>query len=209
MSSVRYPGKVLAPINGKAVISQLLDRIEKVFPMDRVIVLTSDDVSDDPIVGFLDRLGVKTFRGSLCDVFDRFRKCLIKFECDWFFRISADSPLFEGDLVRFMSKFIDRRDVDIVTNLFPRSFPKGHSLEMIKSNVFATIDTETLTPDQKEHVTKVYYDNHRDYSIMNVHSGKTGLASMNFCVDTLEDLRRLERMSNGIKNEYDYSVELR
>lgn len=191
MSSSRYPGKVLAPLQGTPLIGHLVSRIFKVRPAEEVIVLTSVEKSDDPLVEYLKFLGVQTFRGPLDNVFRRFQLCLEKFECKWFFRISADSPLFKADLINKMLSYSQSNEFDIVTNIFPRSFPKGHSLEMVRSKVFENIDSSGLTSDQKEHVTKVYYDNYHEYSIKNIHSGNVDMMEMNLCVDTIEDLNRL------------------
>ncbi len=191
MTSSRYPGKVLAPLKGTPLIGHLMTRICEVRPVEDIIVLTSVEISDDPLVEYLNYLGVQTFRGPLDNVFRRFQLCLKEFECQWFFRISADSPLFEPDLINRMTPFSERSKFDLVTNVFPRSFPKGHSLEMLKSSVFEGIDSSLLTIDQKEHVTKIYYDNPCQYSIKNISSGNKDMAEINLCVDTLQDLNRL------------------
>jgi spore coat polysaccharide biosynthesis protein SpsF (cytidylyltransferase family) len=82
--------------------------------------------------------------------------------------------------------------IDLVTNVFPRTFPKGHSVELLNAGSFARLDSVLLSAEEQEHLTKVYYNHPERFRIVNVSSGDPALAAMNYCVDTLEDLRRLE-----------------
>jgi spore coat polysaccharide biosynthesis protein SpsF (cytidylyltransferase family) len=109
--------------------------------------------------------------------------------------VCADSPLLDPDLLTQMLAYSERSGVDLVTNTFPRSFPKGRSLEMLDSVTFARIDPDRLTDKQKEHLTRFYYDNPGSFRILNLESGEPALAATNLSVDTVEDLRRLEAIS--------------
>ena len=53
MSSTRLPGKVLQEINGMPMIHWQLKRISKAKSLSEVVVATSTDISDDPLVEFL------------------------------------------------------------------------------------------------------------------------------------------------------------
>lgn len=195
LSSTRFPGKVLAPVNGRAIIAHVVARIATTFPISNVIVATSALESDDPLAAYGEKLGVAVFRGPLDDVFTRFQLCLRAYPCDWAFRVSADSPLFDPGLIPLLSAFADRADIDLVTNVFPRTFPRGHSLEMIRSSTLLGIDASGLTPYQREHVTPVFYDNPNTYRIVNLESGDPLKARINLCVDTVEDLQRVEELA--------------
>src|ERR1700690_261368 len=89
MSSSRFPGKVLAPVNGKPMIARVIRCVAGSFGSDSIVVATSDETSDDPLASYIESLDVKVFRGPLENVFERFRLCLNTNPCDWFFRISA------------------------------------------------------------------------------------------------------------------------
>lgn len=192
MSSRRFPGKVLAPLAGRPIIGHVVDRLTRVVPLDRVTVLTSEELSDDPLAAWLRECGVPVFRGPLDDVFARFRDCLDTRPCRWFFRVSADSPLVDPAMVERMLAFGARPDVDLVTNVFPRSFPRGQSLEMVSAAGFRAIDPASLTAEQREHVTLVYYQQAERFRIVNVESDDPRLAATTLAVDTVEDLHRLE-----------------
>ena len=83
----------------------------------------------------------------------------------------------------------------LVTNVFPRTFPKGQSLELIEAGTFAAIDPASLDRDQQEHATKVYYDNPCRFRILNLAARGAASPDLSLAVDTLEDLQRLERLA--------------
>ena len=194
MSSERFPGKVLAPLGGKPVIARVITRITQVIPSEMVVVATSQKESDDPLAYYLRGKGIPVFRGPLDNVFSRFQMCLGEFPCTWFFRICADSPFLDSSLMQQMINYCDRTEVDLVTNVFPRTFPKGRSLEMVNTKPFAAIDSANLTKEEQEHLTQVYYNHSDRFKIINLESGNPALANESFSVDTIEDLRRLERV---------------
>lgn len=193
MSSRRFPGKVLAPLAGKPVVAHVLERVSEALPREHIVLATSDHRSDDPLAGYADALGFAVHRGDLEDVVARFQGSLRAHPCDWFFRICADSPLYDPGLMRRVAS-LAADDLDLVTNTFPRSFPKGRSVELVRAAAFAALEPTRLSPAQREHATAAFYDHAAKYRILNVPSGDPALAQESLVVDTLEDLARLETM---------------
>lgn len=192
MSSSRFPGKVLAPLHGKPVILHLIERLHKYFTVNDVIVLTSIQPSDDPLVAYLQSMKIPVFRGDLLNTFNRFREALNVFPCDCFYRVSGDSPLFNSQLFPLFESSICDQQPDIVTNVFPRSFPKGQSLELIRSEAFMRINPNLLTPSESEHVTPYFYNNPEQFTIVNITNPNEGSNQYNVVVDTIEDLKWID-----------------
>jgi spore coat polysaccharide biosynthesis protein SpsF len=178
-------------LNGRPVIQHVLNRVAQAVPFEAITVATSQDASDDPLAAYLKAMGVSVFRGPLEDVFARFQLCLKTFPCPWFFRVCADSPLLDGKLFPRMLEE-RQRDIDLITNVQVRTFPRGQSLELINAETFARIDPATLAADEKEHATKVFYSRPEHFRIVNLVSGDPELAKQSYVVDTIDDLRRLE-----------------
>jgi spore coat polysaccharide biosynthesis protein SpsF len=189
MSSARFPGKILAPFDGRPLIASVIDRVRSGVGEGRVVLATSTDPTDDPLAAYVASLGVAVFRGGLDDVVGRFQACLKAHPCEWFYRICGDSPLLDPALLS-RADALRRDDVDIVTNIFPRTFAKGQSVELIRARTFAAIDPRTLSAAQREHVTQVYYERPDAFRIVNFVSA-TPPAEPNMAVDTVDDLRRL------------------
>jgi spore coat polysaccharide biosynthesis protein SpsF (cytidylyltransferase family) len=195
MDSARFPGKALAPFRGRPIIASVIERVTQAIPPSRVTVATSDQRSDDPLSCYVRDLGISVHRGPLDNQFVRFRSCLERFTCRWFFRLSADSPLVNSAVLRTMTTYADREDIDLVTNLSPRTFPKGHCAEMLLSETFARIDPSRLSAEEKEEATRIYYNNPTEFRIINVQSGNPKLAIESLCIDAIEDLHRLEKQA--------------
>ena len=192
MSSRRFPGKVLAPFKGRPVIHHLISQVKEVIPSNQVVVATSTDPTDDPLACYVQQLGISVFRGPLDNVFERFKQCLKKYPCDWFFRLCGDSPLLDKALLRAMLTYCDKSDIDLVTNVYPRTFPKGRSLELLKAEPFSGIDSNHLSDEEKEHLTKAYYNHPETFRILNLTASDASLAKADLAIDTVEDLLRLE-----------------
>lgn len=201
MSSSRFPGKVLAPVNGKPMIWRVIERVRQEFDETVIVVATSEETSDDPLALYVQSLGIKVFRGSLEDVFGRFQACLQENPCDWFFRISADSPLLNSKILKLMTSHIDE-SLDLITNVQKRTFPHGHSAELLNVKTFLKIKSSRLSDDDREHVTKFYYANANEFRILNLENTDPHYAKLNFVVDTLDDLRRVEELEKNF--QYDF-----
>jgi spore coat polysaccharide biosynthesis protein SpsF len=192
MSSARFPGKMLAPFRGRPLIAQVLERFRELDLYSRVVVLTSRDATDDPLADFVaNRCAAPVFRGELDNVVGRFQSALAIYPCEWFVRISGDSPLIDASLVQAMMRLSDRNS-DVVSNVVRRTFPPGQSVECVRTDVFRALDSNELTSDQREHVTKVFYDQPDRWRLRSVICEDPGWASVRMVVDHLDDLRALE-----------------
>lgn len=194
MSSTRFPGKVLAPLAGRPLIAHVLSRIGEAVPSERVVLVTSENATDDPLVAYVGgALGMTVFRGSLEDVVGRFQACLRAHPCKWFVRICGDSPAIDPGLLAWM---LDRvtDDLDLLTNVAARTFPPGESIEIVRVDTFLAWIAEKLTPEEREHVTLHFYRQPDRYRIRNVSCADAALSGRRVVVDTLEDLRALQRI---------------
>jgi spore coat polysaccharide biosynthesis protein SpsF len=197
LSSSRFPGKVLAPLAGKPVIAHVIDRVVHVVPIECITIATSDCAMDDPLASYAGQLGVSIVRGPLDDVFARFRQCVLEHPCDWFVRVCADSPLLDAPLLRRMVGMTDGTDADLVTNVHPRTFPKGQSIEILRTSTFMAIDHGALGAEDREHVTRSYYTRPAAFRIVNLECEGGSRANESLAVDTIEDLHRLENHLRG------------
>jgi spore coat polysaccharide biosynthesis protein SpsF len=193
MSSQRFPGKVLAPLAGRPLIAHVLERCDRAFGPGHVVLATSSDASDDPLAMFAKREGRTLFRGDLDNVARRFQQCLAAHPCDWFVRISGDSPLIDP---RLIVRIAEQRapQFDLVTNVQKRTFPPGQSVEVVRGECFARIDSGALSAEEREHVTLAFYRASGKYRIRNVAAREPGLERQSYTVDTPEDLRAVEAL---------------
>ena len=98
-----------------------------------------------------------------------------------------------------------QKGYDIITNTFPRTFPKGQSVEIIKTSILKKYSKHFLRSD-KEHVTKYFYDNSRNFKIKNfTFNGKNKIIKLS--IDTKKDLQNI--LKKFIKTKFkNYSIKL-
>ena len=86
---------------------------------------------------------------------------------DGFVRITGDSPLINYKIIDKAIKKFFKEKPDIITNVFPRSFPIGQTVEVIDSKIFINNFKNILKKDEKEHITKYFYKNNKNFKIIN------------------------------------------
>ena len=99
VSSSRLPGKVLRPILGKPMLTLQIERLRRSMKMDRLLVATSTEASDDPLVLACAEYRVECFRGSLEDVLDRFCKAAQPYAPEHVVRLTGDCPLADPEII--------------------------------------------------------------------------------------------------------------
>ncbi|MEC9092975.1 MAG: NTP transferase domain-containing protein [Planctomycetota bacterium] len=203
LDSTRLPGKVLKTVQGAPLLKWVIDRVHEVQEFNRgVIVATSDRTIDDPISEFCKAHKIKVFRGSANDVSGRILNCAVENDLDWFARINADSPFVDADLLERACRIAASDRFDFITNLSPRSYPYGVSVEMIRTTTFQEAYQQMCSSDHFEHVTQIFYEStlgleFRKYNILNMAENQS---QIRLTVDTPEDWQlfcRLAEISNN------------
>lgn len=190
MGSDRLPGKVLAPIAGKPALAYLLERLERARTVDGVVVATSSAPEDDDLARFCEDAGIALHRGPLADVAGRFVEVIDRFGLDAFVRVNGDSPLFDQVLMDLGVERFRAGEWDVVTNVFPRSFPTGQSFEVIRADTYRAVYAELTDPADREHVTPFLYRHAERFRIDNLESGSEG-PRISLSLDTPEDQRTI------------------
>lgn len=200
-SSKRFRNKVLKKIYGETLISHIVNRLKKSNLISNVIVATSKEKSDDKLVKHLNDHKIKFFRGELNNVAKRFLDVLKKNKTKFFIRISGDSPLIDFRIIDLAIKIFRKYKYkpDIITNVFPRTFPVGQSVELIKSSIIRD-NIHKFSNFEKEHVTKFFYNNSKKFIIRNFKfNGKK--IPIKLSVDKKEDLITMMKKYNKKKFE--------
>ena len=167
MTSRRLPGKSLRPLCGKPLLQYVLESLAQVEPLAVVVVATSSDPTDDPIADFCKRQGSPCFRGPLDNVAERFRQAARRHQLAGFVRISGDSPLLDSRLVARGVALFQESDADLATNVFPRTYPAGMSVEVVRTATFERVVPGLDEPDDREHVTGYFYRHPEQFRIVN------------------------------------------
>jgi spore coat polysaccharide biosynthesis protein SpsF len=169
----------------------------------RAIVATSDQATDDPIAEWCTKNGVEVYRGELENVALRTFSCLSNLFSDGFFRVNADSPFLQPDLlVKAIQIFEESPSVDLVTNVLERTFPYGIAVELIKTETFLE-NFKYFQGSETEHITSYFY---KYSSLFNIKSIKFSrdISSYRFVLDTTEDWEYLKQLHSDHPNIFNY-----
>lgn len=199
MSSSRFPGKVIADINGLPLIVYLYSRLKENFHDIPIVVLTSDEASDDTLVDLLSSYKINYFRGNLNNVFLRFYQFeqTLNQEINFIGRICADSPFLNTEIVKEIILKKDK-NFDIITTryyengILKSTASKGNNFDLLNRNSIADIFSQmnTLSDEDKEHT--IFPFMRRKVSTIDVSNMVDTRSDM--AIDTVCDLERL----NGI-----------
>lgn len=194
ISSKRLPGKVLHKCAGKPILQWVIDRINSLNYPINIVVSTSNLESDDLLVDYCKSKGINYFRGSLDNVIERFIKTCKEYRHKKFIRVCGDSPIIDQSLISQAIEIEKKVSADIITNIFPRTYPKGQSVELISLSALEKLNKSNINAQEMEHVTLGFYNRKENYKIYNFESPNKKYSNMQLSVDTHDDFRKIERL---------------
>lgn len=153
-NSTRLPNKVLKEIKGKPMIEHQINRINRSRLIGDLIVATSNEETDFPLIALCKKINVKVFAGSLDNVLDRFYQAAIATNADVIVRLTGDCPLTDSKIIDDVIKLhIDKKN-NYTSNTDPETFPDGLDVEVFNfaelkcawKNASIKSDLEHVTP---------------------------------------------------------------
>jgi len=154
MTSTRLPGKILKEVLGKQLLQYEIERLQRITSLDGLVVATTTNGDDDPVVELCDRLCIATYRGSELDVLSRFCEAAERFQADAVVRFTADCPLIDPQISNSVIRYylehlgeVDYCSVDVST------YPRGLDTEVCSFEALREADREGKTEREREHVT--------------------------------------------------------
>lgn len=186
-SSTRFPRKVLQPLLGKPMILRQLERVSLSRRIDRLVVATSEDNSDDELAGVVAASGVEVRRGPLDDVVSRFAMVMDELRPEHVVRLTADCPLTDPQVIDLVIEEHLTHGRDYTSNILAPTFPDGLDAEVFTAEAFAKLAASQLSPGEREHVTLGMYTHPEQYSMWNVTQG-IDRSELRWTVDVPEDL---------------------
>lgn len=192
LNSARFPGKALHKINDVPLILRVYKQIRKSKYRNKVVVALSNAKSDNRLAFFLKEKKINFFRGSLNNVAKRLFDTSIHHKSKFFMRINGDSPLIKPSIIdRAIELHKNNKKYDIITNVMPRTYPKGQSVEIISTEILNKY-VKFFNKFDKEHVTTFFYKKKNLFLIKNFKS-KLLRSKINQCIDYPSDIKRLNK----------------
>lgn len=203
-SSKRLPYKTSYIFKNKTILDRVISSVKRSKKIKKIIVATSNLKKDDIIIKNCKKHNLNYYRGSHLNVAKRFYEILLNEKSKFFMRISADSPFLDYKLINKSINLINKNNhlnLDIVSNVFPRSFPKGQSIEIINRETYLKNYYLFKNKKFKEHVTLFFYQNAKKFKIINFKS-KIKFNNVSLAVDEKKDLIKYKKIVNFSKDKY-------
>jgi glutamate-1-semialdehyde 2,1-aminomutase len=153
MGSARLPNKVMQRINGVPMIELLLARLSAASEVDEILVATSVEPGNRPLVDHVRSLGYSCEQGSENDVLDRFVQAARAHRADVVVRITGDCPLLDPALVDECVRQFKSAGVEYLSNVSPPTYPDGLDVEVVTRAALERALRESSNPFDHEHVT--------------------------------------------------------
>ena len=191
MTSTRLPGKVLMDVCGQPMLAQQLRRLSRCRQVDEIVVATTVNATDAPVVEVARAENVRWFRGSETDVLARYVGAAREAKADVVVRVTADCPLIDPEESdRVIEDLIAHRDrCDYASNVVQRTFPQGLDTEAMYADTLERLGRLAQTPFAREHVTYFIHSEHPElFGIRSVTDVENN-ADLWWTVDVAEDLK--------------------
>jgi spore coat polysaccharide biosynthesis protein SpsF len=196
MTSTRLPGKVLADLAGRPMLLRQLERLARCRQVDEIVVATTTQPTDAPVLRVCDAAGVRWFRGDEHDVLGRYLGAAREAAADLIVRITSDCPLIDpAEADRVVEALLARvAECDYAANFLPRTYPQGLDTEALFRDTLERVGRLARSASAREHVTHFIYGERPDlfarYSVVDADDN----SDLRWTVDTPEDLAFARRV---------------
>ena len=207
MNSNRLPGKVLKTIQEKPMLWHIVNRLNKVDEIDKVVIATSDLPADDMVYQMAGKYGISCFRGSESDVLQRFHDAAVMVTAKHLIRITGDCPLVDPPTISKLIKFYFKGSYDFCCVACGASvanenninrFPDGLDAEIFSFKILQEAHNEADTDLQREHVTPFIWKNKDRYIAETLYSETGDYSDYRWTVDNQDDFDFIKWVYNKL-----------
>ncbi|MBI1888689.1 MAG: glycosyltransferase family protein [Candidatus Spechtbacteria bacterium] len=204
MGSGRLPGKILKDLCGFPMLYHVIERCRKSKLAERVILATTVEAQDNSTADFCSNHGIDYMRGSENDVLSRYYETARKFHSSVIVRVTADCPLIDPLIIdSCIQKFKEEKDVDYLSNVSVRTFPRGLDVEVFSFNALQRAYKEAKELYEREHVTPYIWENKkREFKIgESVRASSEYARNYRLTVDYPEDFELMKKIYEALYKE--------
>lgn len=199
MTSTRLPGKVLKQVLGKSLLEYQIERLQRVRLVDQIVIATTTNDIDQPIIDLCNRLSISHYRGSEDDVLARYHGAAITYQADVVVRVTSDCPVIDPQVIDQVIQFyIDAYPkYDYFSNCLERTYPRGMDTEVFAFKALDQAFQQATDQLDREHVTPFIYRNPDRYQLGKVTNSKK-LDNHRWTVDMPEDFELIKKIIESL-----------
>lgn len=199
MTSTRLPAKVMKQVLGKPLLEYQIERLKRVKLADQIVVATTINDTDQPIIDLCDRLSITSYRGSEDDVLARYHGAAIAHQADAVVRVTSDCPIIDPQVIdQVIQLYLDEYPkYDYVSNCLERTYPRGMDTEIFAFQALNEAFYQTIFQPNREHVTPFIYSQSNRYNLGQVNYVENHITHR-WTVDTLEDFELIKKIIENL-----------
>ncbi len=210
MTSTRLPGKIMMPLAGKPVMAHMIERHRRSKLTDEVIVATTSNATDDPIVALCEEVGCAYFRGSETDVLGRIVEAGKVNGAEILIQGMADSPLVDWRIVDRLVEMLEEETLDVASNEFGEDkYPDGFDMRVYRFGVLKKFEEDHKEEEYREHAGyQIRTDSlHYKRGLLSA-EGDMLWPELRLTLDTIEDYKLISAVYDELYQENpDFSAE--
>ena len=201
MTSSRLPGKVLLRAGGISMLEHLVRRLQSVESIDEIVLATTINDADIPLINLAKSLNILYFRGSEEDVMQRVIEAASFANADLVVEITGDCPIIDPNIVEQTIQMFKVHEVDYVSNTLIKSYPDGMDTQVFKLDTLKRSASMTNDRLDHEHVTLHIRNNPMIFSHIHliappdIHWPHLGLT-----LDELDDYKLIKKIIEHFEN---------
>ncbi|MDF1750895.1 MAG: NTP transferase domain-containing protein, partial [Alphaproteobacteria bacterium] len=133
MGSSRLPGKALIDLAGKPLVWHMIDRMRRVKGVSEIVLATTADTRNKPLIDFCKSLGIDSFQHEVeDDLAGRISGAIRGRTGDIILKTGGDCPLIDPVVLqRMVDTALADPCADFVSNRVQWSYPLGLSADVI------------------------------------------------------------------------------
>jgi spore coat polysaccharide biosynthesis protein SpsF len=199
MGSSRIPGKAMIDLAGKPLIWHMIDRMRRVKGITELILATTDDPRNKPLIDYCKSQGLKAFQHpEEDDLAGRISGAIRNVAGDIVLKTGGDCPLIDPAVLQKMVDIaVAEGNADFVSNRVQWSYPLGLSADVISRKAIEWCDKNLSKPEDRELFALYVRDHTERFKVVPVINGKD-LSHHVWTVDEPEDLVFMRRIFDAL-----------
>ncbi|MEC7535818.1 MAG: NTP transferase domain-containing protein [Pseudomonadota bacterium] len=202
MGSSRVPGKAMVELTGKPLIWHMIDRLRRVSGVDQIVLATTGDPRNLPMIEFCEGEGLGVFaHPAEDDLAGRVAGAIAGRTGDIILKVGGDCPLIDPAVLQLMTdRALAEGDADFISNRLEWSYPLGLSADVMSRRSIEWSDANLTNAEDREFFATYVRDHPEQFKVLAI-KNDVDLSHHGWTVDEPEDLVFVRRIFDALYRE--------
>ncbi len=201
MGSSRLPGKALRLLAGRPLVWHMVDRMRRTGYCETIVLATTADPGNEPLVEFAEKEGLEVVREELeDDLASRIAGAVRLTGADMILKTGGDCPLIDPATMRAMIERAVEEDADFCSNRVRWTFPLGLSCDVVSARSVLWCNENLVNPTDRE-LFAIWIRDHPERFRVVSFEHETDLSAYGWTVDTPEDYNAVASIFDALYHD--------